>query len=139
MERSGERGGANERGRDIMDLSPAAGPAAADAAGPAATAAAGPSATAAAAVTGGADDMAVDAGDTVAVAGGGGRPGGLRHDNDKDDVADILVVPTADELLCGMPPYLPLPPTSEAGGGAATATEGASAAAAAATDTAGRS
>lgn len=82
--------------------------------------------------------MAVDAGDTVAVAGGGGRPGGLRHDNDKDDVADILVVPTADELLCGMPPYLPLPPTSEAGGGAATATEGASAAAAAATDTAGR-
>ncbi|KAG2495159.1 hypothetical protein HYH03_006767 [Edaphochlamys debaryana] len=35
------------------------------------------------------------------------RPGGPRHDNDVDDFRAIAVVPTAQELLCRAPPYLP--------------------------------
>ncbi|OSX56354.1 hypothetical protein POSPLADRAFT_1037619 [Postia placenta MAD-698-R-SB12] len=36
------------------------------------------------------------------------RSGGSRHDNDKEDIADIRNAPTNDELLCAVPPYLPV-------------------------------
>lgn len=75
------------------------------AAGPAAAAAAG---------AGGVGDAAVGA------AGPGGHPGGPRHDNDEEEVADIAVVPTADEMLCEVPPYLPFPPATEGASAAET-------------------
>ncbi|GAB0488799.1 hypothetical protein MMPV_000008 [Pyropia vietnamensis] len=51
--------------------------------------------------------------------GPGGHPGGPRHDNDHDEVRDVSVVPTAAEMLCSIPPYLPLPeaPPVARGGG----------------------
>lgn len=33
--------------------------------------------------------------------------GGPRHDNDKEDIREISVVPTPQELLCPLTPYLP--------------------------------
>ncbi|KAI9451304.1 hypothetical protein BJY52DRAFT_119999 [Lactarius psammicola] len=36
---------------------------------------------------------------------GGGEP---RHDNDFTDIRDIRIAPTNDELLCPLPPYLPV-------------------------------
>jgi hypothetical protein len=37
------------------------------------------------------------------------RSGGeARHDNDFTDIRDIRVVPTNEELLCPLPPYLPV-------------------------------
>ena len=36
---------------------------------------------------------------------GGGEP---RHDNDFDDIRKIRIAPTNEELLCPLPPYLPV-------------------------------
>ena len=36
---------------------------------------------------------------------GGGEP---RHDNDFTDIRDIRIAPTNEELLCPLPPYLPV-------------------------------
>jgi len=44
----------------------------------------------------------------------------LRHSNDFEDIRRISILPTSDEVLCGLVPYLPkgpsmhLPPGSEA-------------------------
>jgi hypothetical protein len=35
------------------------------------------------------------------------RAGGPRHDNDSEDYRRIAIVPSQDELLCGIDPYLP--------------------------------
>ena len=35
------------------------------------------------------------------------REGGPRHDNDHEDIRDISIVPTHDELMCPDDPYLP--------------------------------
>lgn len=36
------------------------------------------------------------------------RDAGRRHDNDFEDISDIRVAPTHDELLCPVAPYLPV-------------------------------
>jgi hypothetical protein len=36
------------------------------------------------------------------------RDGGARHDNDLTDIRDIRIAPTHQELLCPLPPYLPV-------------------------------
>lgn len=37
------------------------------------------------------------------------RDGGMpRHDNDFTDICDIRIAPTHEELLCPLPPYLPV-------------------------------
>ncbi|PPQ89247.1 hypothetical protein CVT25_001326 [Psilocybe cyanescens] len=36
------------------------------------------------------------------------RPDGPRHDNDFSDISKIRIAPTQEELLCGLPPYLPV-------------------------------
>lgn len=36
------------------------------------------------------------------------RPEGVRHDNDKDNIADIRIAPTHGELLSPVAPYLPV-------------------------------
>lgn len=36
------------------------------------------------------------------------RPDGPRHDNDFADISDIRIAPTHQELLCPIPPYLPV-------------------------------
>ena len=36
------------------------------------------------------------------------RPGGPRHSNDFTDIAQIRICPTSDELMCPVPPYLPV-------------------------------
>lgn len=69
--------------------------------------AAGPAPAAAASAPGGVGDA------TAGATGPGGYPGGARHDNDQEEVADIAVFPTADEMLCEAPPYLPFPPATE--------------------------
>ncbi|KAF9555859.1 P-loop containing nucleoside triphosphate hydrolase protein [Agrocybe pediades] len=35
------------------------------------------------------------------------RPEEPRHDNDRQDISDIRIAPTNDELMCRLPPYLP--------------------------------
>lgn len=36
------------------------------------------------------------------------RDGGARHNNDFTDIRDIRIAPTHEELLCPIPPYLPV-------------------------------